>query len=81
MLLNLSKEVSFEHEKNLFHVGYLFRKQNDTSESSRVCLVLEVSVNQSAIKMHTVNKPTATLYMSNEAIDTMVVEETISIFK
>ena len=76
MLLNLSKEFSFSRESEKYHVDYLFTRNEESGKD--ICLVMEVSKNSEAKKLHKVSKPTSTLYLSNEVIEHMIEEESVA---
>ena len=75
MMTNLSKSFRFEKNEKKFSVDYMF--SNETTGTG-LSLVLNVSVNEEEKTTHTVNKPTATLYQSNELIEKMIAEEILS---
>jgi hypothetical protein len=79
MLLNLSRALRFDREQKQYHVDYLFTKEGGKEAAiDHISLVLDVSVNDAEKKTHKINKPVATLYLSNEVIEKMVEEETVS---
>jgi hypothetical protein len=80
MVLNLSKAFYFKREQKNFNVDYLFTKEKEKNmpAGESISLVLNVSVNDAERKMHRISKPMATLYLSNEDIEKMVEEETVS---
>jgi len=79
MLLNLSKHFCFSRESAAYDVDYLFTKDGNAGQQpSEVRLVLNISVNDNPELVHTVMKPTSVLYQSNEAIEKMIEEETLS---
>jgi hypothetical protein len=79
MLLNLSRHFCFSRESAAYDVGYLFTKDAGHAEqTSEVCLVLNITVNDNPEVVHTIMKPTSVLYQSNEAIEKMIEEETLS---
>jgi hypothetical protein len=78
MLLNLSKSLHFNKDERLYNVDYIFTKQTATDTTTNgICLELNVSVNDKKKKIHRVNKASSTLYLSNEAIEKIVEEETL----
>lgn len=78
MLLNLSKTLHFSRGDRLYDVNYVFTKEPVTDHTpAGLCLMLDVSVNDKKKKVHKLNKSSATLYLSNEAIEKMVEEETL----
>ena len=79
MILNLSKRFVFNREYDQYNVEYLFTKEsNANAVGSNVCLTLNVSLNREAVKTRTLSKPTSILYESNELIEKMIEEETVS---
>ena len=75
MITNLSRSFRFEKDKNEYSVDYIFKNEIPGKDIS---LVLDVSVNDEKKITHTINKPTATLYQSNEAIEKMIADEIVS---
>jgi len=56
-------------------VDYIFKNE---PRGNGLSLVVDVSVNDEKKTTHTLNKPTATLYQSNEIIEKMICEEIMS---
>ena len=79
MLLNLSRALHFDSNKKSFDVDYLFTRKNEQFPvaAGEICLELSIQVDAAAKTLHYLNKPTSTLYLSNEAIEKMVEEETL----
>lgn len=79
MLLNLSRAMHFDSNKKTFDVDYQFTRVNEKFPvaAGEICLELSIQVNAAAKTLHHVSKPTSTLYLSNEAIEKMVEEETL----
>ena len=75
MMTNLLKSFRFQKDEKNYSVDYIFK--NETA-SNGLSLVLDVSVNDEEKTTHIVNKPTATLYQSNELIEKMISEEIVS---
>lgn len=75
MMTNLSKSFQFEKNEKKFSVDYMF---NNETTGTGLSLVLNVSVNEEEKTTHTMSKPTATLYQSNELIEKMITEEVLS---
>ena len=75
MMTNLSKSFRFEKNEKKYSVDYIF---NNETEGNGLSLVMDVSVNDEVKTTHTLNKPTATLYQSNELIEKMISDEIIS---
>ena len=79
MLLNLSRHFCFNKESAAYDVGYLFTKDAGPGQQpSQVRLVLNITVDDNPEVVHTIMKPTSVLYLSNEAIEKMIEEETLS---
>ena len=74
-MTNLLKSFRFEKNEKKFSVDYMF--SNETTGTG-LSLVMNVSVNEEKKTTHIVNKPTATLYQSNELIEKMITEEILS---
>ena len=79
MILNLSKRFVFNREYDQYNVEYQFTKdkEGNTTEGN-INLTLNVSLNREAIKTRILSKPTSVLYQSNEVIEKMIEEETLS---
>jgi hypothetical protein len=75
MLTNLSKSFCFKKNENNYSVDYIFKNE---PIGNGLSLVVDVSVNNEKKTTHTLNKPTATLYQSNEIIEKMICEEIMS---
>ena len=79
MILNLSKSFHFQKDQNEYNVDYIFKNEISTgSITPGISLVLDVSVNEKQKTTYKLNKPTATLYQSNEDIEKMIRQEIIS---
>src|SRR5215212_7598069 len=74
MLTNLSKSFCFKKNENNYSVDYIFKNEPIGNSLS---LVVDVSRNDEEKVTHTVNKPTATLYQSNELIEKMITDEIV----
>jgi hypothetical protein len=75
MMTNLSKSFRFQKNEKSYSVDYIFK--NETAGNG-LSLVMDVSVNDETKTTHILNKPTATLYQSNELIEKMIAEEIMS---
>jgi hypothetical protein len=75
MMTNLSKSFSFQKNEKNYSVDYIFKNEIDGGGLS---LTMDVSVNDGAKTTHIINRPTATLYQSNELIEKMITEEIMS---
>jgi hypothetical protein len=79
MILNLSKRFVFNREYDQYNVEYLFTKDKEgNSPEGNINLTLNVSLNREAVKTRIISKPTSILYQSNEVIEKMIEEETVS---
>lgn len=82
MILNLSRSFHFDRDLKKFHVDYLFSKEAIINEEPNgIFLVLNVSVNNEKKKKYRISKSTSTLYLSNEDIEKMIEEDTLSVCK
>ena len=73
-MTNLSKSFSFQKNEKNYSVDYIFKNE---PRGNGLNLVVDVSVNDEAKITHTVNKPTVTLYQSNELIEKMITDEIV----
>ena len=81
MLLNLSKSFHFDRDQKEYDIDYLFTKEVITGgNATGICLVLDVSINKEKKETQKINKATSTLYQSNEDIEKMIEEETVSFY-
>ena len=79
MILNLSKRFVFNREYDQYNVEYQFTKEKEGNTiEGNINLTLNVSLNREAIKTRIISKPTSVLYQSNEVIEKMIEEETVS---
>ena len=79
MILNLSKRFVFNREYDQYNVEYQFTKEKEGNTiEGNINLTLNVSLNREAIKTRILSKPTSVLYQSNEVIEKMIEEETLS---
>lgn len=79
MVLNLSKRFVFNREYDQYNVEYQFTKDKEGAAiEGNINLTLNVSLNREAIKTRILSKPTSVLYQSNEIIEKMIEEETLS---
>lgn len=76
MIINLSRSFHFQKDQKEYEVDYIFKNEVGLNSLS---LVLDVSVNAEKKITHTLNKPTSTLYQSNELIEKMIADEIVSI--
>lgn len=74
-MTNLLKSFRFQKDENDYSVDYIFK---NASPGNGLSLVLDIYVNHEEKTTYTLNKPTATLYQSNELIEKMISEEIIS---
>ena len=75
MIINLSRSFHFQKDEKEYNVDYIFKNVAGMNDLS---LVLDVSVNTEEKTTHMLNKPTSTLYLSNESIEKMIAEEIVS---
>ena len=73
-MINLSKSFRFEKDDKNYNVDYIFKNE---TVGNGLSLVMDVSVNDEEKTTHIVNKPTATLYQSNEIIEKMITDEIV----
>ena len=79
MILNLSKRFVFNREYDQYNVEYQFTKEKEGNTiEGNINLTLNVSLNREAIRTRIISKPTSVLYQSNEVIEKMIEEETVS---
>jgi hypothetical protein len=78
MIINLSKLFHFRRDENDYKGVYVFKNNKSEDGRNDVCLVLTVSVNEKEEKEYQVNKPTATLFQSNELIEEMIADEVVA---
>ena len=76
MIINLSRSFHFQKDQKEYEVDYIFKNEVGLNSLS---LVLDISVNAEKKITHTLNKPTSTLYQSNETIEKMIADEIVSI--
>ena len=57
---------------------YVFKNNKSEEGLSGVCLELRVSVNEKEEKLYRLNKPTAVLFQSNDAIEEMIADEVVA---
>lgn len=76
MIINLSRSFHFQKDQKEYEVDYIFKNEVGLNSLS---LVLDISVNAEKKITHTLNKPTSTLYQSNELIEKMIADEIVSI--
>ncbi len=74
-MTDLSKSFRFQKNEMNYSVDYIFK--NETAGNG-LSLTMDVSINDEEKTTHIVNKPTATLYQSNEIIEKMISEEIMS---
>ena len=79
MIVNLQKNFSFNKDAELYEVDYLFSNKIKGDPITGLFLTLNISVNGSEKKEYKIDKPTATLYLSNEDIEKMIREEMVSL--
>ena len=79
MIVNLQKNFSFNKDAALYEVDYLFSNKIKGDPITGLFLTLNISVNGSEKKEYKIDKPTATLYLSNEDIEKMIREEMVSL--
>jgi hypothetical protein len=78
MMLDLQKRFHFRRDHRDYDIGYIFRSNKTQSGNHDVCLVLNISVNKSEEKVFEINKPTATLFQSNDDIEKMIADEAVA---
>jgi hypothetical protein len=79
MILDLPKRFVFNREYDQYNVEYQFTKnQEPDAIAGNINLTLNISLNREAIKTRVISKPTSVLYQSNELIEKMIEEETLS---
>jgi hypothetical protein len=78
MIMNLSKLFHFRRNQNEYKGMYVFKSNKSEDGNNDVCLVLNVSVNEKEEKVYEINKPTAVLFQSNDAIEEMVADEVVA---
>jgi hypothetical protein len=78
MIINLSKHFSFSRNENEYKGMYVFTNHKNEKGHSDVCLELTVCVNEQEEKVYRLNKPTAVLFQSNDAIEEMVADEVVA---
>ena len=78
MMLNLQKHFYFRRDQRDYDIGYIFRGNKTKNGSHDVCLVLNISIDKSEEKVFEINKPTATLFQSNDDIEKMIADEAVA---
>ena len=78
MMLNLPKRFHFRRDQKEYEIGYIFRSNKMQNGNHDVCLVLNISVDKSEAKVYEINKPTATLFQSNDDIEEMIADEAVA---
>ena len=79
MIVNLKKNFRFNRDAELYDVDYLFSNKIKGDPVTGLFLTLNISVNGSEKKVYEIDKPTATLYLSNEDIEKMIQEEMVTL--
>lgn len=75
MIVNLSKNFKFHRNEKLYEIDYLFSNNTEANPAPGICLNLNISVDGADKKTYQVNKPTSILYLSNEAIEKIIEED------
>jgi len=81
MLLNLHKNFSFNQQKDIYQVGYVFQKdviESDTPRQRDVCLIVTFSKNHGDKITDTTNKASSILSQSNENIQQFIEAKILS---
>jgi len=78
MMLNLQKRFHFRRGQRDYDIGYIFRSNKTQSDNHDICLVLNISIDKSEEKVYEINKPTATLFQSNDDIEEMIADEAVA---
>jgi hypothetical protein len=82
MLLNLSKNFSFQNENDMYNVGYFFTRDVMSDEAlpaQNLWMVLKISVNDAEQLTFRIQKPTTILYQANEQIEAIIRTEAIAL--
>lgn len=78
MMLNLPKRFHFSRDQREYDTGYIFTGNKMPNGNLDVCLVLNISVDKNEAQVFEINKPTATLFQSNEDIEKMIADEAVA---
>ena len=78
MMLNLQKSFHFRRDQRDYDIGYIFRSNKTQSGNHDVSVVLNISVDKSEERVFEINKPTATLFLSNDDIEKMIADEAVA---
>jgi hypothetical protein len=78
MIINLSKLFHFRREDNDYKGMYVFKNNKSEDGHNDICLVVTVSVNEKEEREYQINKPTATLFQSNDIIEEMIADEVVA---
>ncbi len=79
MIVNLSKNFKFNRDEKLYEIDYLFANKTEANPAPGLCLNLNITVNGAEKKTYQVNKPTSILYLSNEAIEKIIEEDSVTL--
>ncbi len=81
MLINLHRSFHFDDDQKKYDVDYFFTKETvKAGVNTDLCLELNVSIDNAKRKTHKLTKGFSTLHQSNEVIEKMIKEETVSFF-
>ena len=72
MIVNVQKHFTFNREKQVYDIDYLFTNNKNGDPVSSLFLTLNVSINGAEKKQHKLNKPTSILYLSNKEIEKLI---------
>jgi len=81
MLIDLHKSFSFSQDENIYHVGYVFEKDQTESNGlskSDICLVVTFSKNEGDKITDKTNKASGILSQSNESIQKLIETKILS---
>jgi hypothetical protein len=81
MLINLHKAFCFNHQKDIYQVGYVFEKdgiENSPSGPGDVCLTVTFSKNHGDKITDKTHKASSVLSQSNESIQQLIEAKILS---
>ena len=79
MIVNLSKNFKFDKGEKHYDIDYLFSNKTEANPLPGICLNLNISVDGADKKSYQVSKPTSILYLSNEAIEKIIEEDSVAL--